>query len=50
MLARRMANGKAGSINIGFTATSAYSYVPALVAACRSESADTVSPTTSDQA
>ena len=40
VLARRMANGKAGSINIGFTATSAYSYVPALVAACRRELPD----------
>ena len=40
VLARRMANGKAGSINIGFTATSAYSYMPALVAACRRELPD----------
>ena len=40
MLARRMAKGKAGSINVGFTATSAYSYVPALVAACRRELPD----------
>lgn len=40
VLARRMANGKAGSINIGFTATSAYSYVPALVGACRRELPD----------
>ncbi|NOJ39274.1 LysR family transcriptional regulator [Bradyrhizobium australiense] len=40
VLARRMASGKAGSINIGFTATSAYSYVPALVAACRRELPD----------
>lgn len=37
LLAKRVANGKAGSINIGFTATSAYSYVPQLVAACRRE-------------
>ncbi|CAN7242461.1 LysR substrate-binding domain-containing protein [Bosea sp. LjRoot237] len=37
LLAKRVANGKAGSINIGFTATSAYSYVPRLVAACRRE-------------
>jgi DNA-binding transcriptional LysR family regulator len=40
MLAKRVANGKAGSINIGFTATSAYSYVPDLVAACRRELPD----------
>ncbi|MBN8943117.1 MAG: LysR family transcriptional regulator [Rhizobiales bacterium] len=36
LLARRVADGKAGSINIGFTATSAYSYLPDLVATCRS--------------
>lgn len=35
LLAKRVAKGKAGSINIGFTAASAYSYVPQLVAACR---------------
>ena len=40
LLAKRVANGKAGSINIGFTATSAYSYVPELVAACRRELPD----------
>ncbi|MCP4564579.1 MAG: LysR family transcriptional regulator [Bosea sp.] len=40
LLAKRVANGKAGSINIGFTATSAYSYVPRLVAACRRELPD----------
>lgn len=40
LLAKRVANGKAGSINIGFTATSAYSYVPELVAACRHELPD----------
>lgn len=40
LLAKRVANGKAGSINIGFTATSAYSYVPQLVAACRRELPD----------
>jgi DNA-binding transcriptional LysR family regulator len=40
LLAKRVANGKAGSINIGFTATSAYSYVPELVAACRREMPD----------
>lgn len=37
LLAKRVARGKAGSINIGFTAASAYSYVPQLVAACRRE-------------
>ncbi|MCU4182480.1 LysR family transcriptional regulator [Bosea sp. BH3] len=37
LLAKRVAKGKAGSINIGFTAASAYSYVPQLVAACRRE-------------
>jgi DNA-binding transcriptional LysR family regulator len=37
LLAKRVAKGKAGSINIGFTAASAYSYVPQLVAACRHE-------------
>lgn len=40
LLAKRVANGKAGSINIGFTATSAYSYLPRLVAACRRELPD----------
>jgi DNA-binding transcriptional LysR family regulator len=40
LLAKRVANGKAGAINIGFTATSAYSYVPRLVAACRRELPD----------
>ncbi|PZN96419.1 MAG: LysR family transcriptional regulator [Hyphomicrobiales bacterium] len=40
LLAKRVANGKAGSLNIGFTATSAYSYVPELVAACRRELPD----------
>lgn len=37
LLAKRVAKGKAGSINIGFTAASAYSFVPRLVAACRRE-------------
>lgn len=37
LLAKRVAAGKAGSISIGFTAASAYSYVPRLVAACRRE-------------
>jgi len=34
-LAKRVAAGKAGSIKIGFTATSAFSFLPELVAACR---------------
>ena len=37
LLARRVAEGKAGSVNIGFTAASSYSYVPELVAACRQQ-------------
>lgn len=40
LLARRVAEGKAGSVNIGFTAASAYSYVPELVAACRQQLPD----------
>ncbi len=40
LLARRVAEGKAGSVNIGFTAASAYSYVPELVAACRQQMPD----------
>ncbi len=40
MLARRVAEGKAGSVNIGFTAASSYSYVPELVAACREQLPD----------
>ena len=40
LLAKRVANGKAGSLCIGFTATSAYSHVPELVAACRRELPD----------
>ncbi|MGK9168877.1 LysR family transcriptional regulator [Inquilinus limosus] len=35
LLARRVAAGQAGAIGIGFTATSAYSCLPDLVAACR---------------
>jgi DNA-binding transcriptional LysR family regulator len=34
-VARRIALGKTGSIKIGFTATSAYGFMPDLVAACR---------------
>ncbi len=40
LLARRVAEGKAGSVNIGFTAASSYSYVPELVAACRQQLPD----------
>jgi DNA-binding transcriptional LysR family regulator len=35
LLARRVAAGRAGAIGIGFTATSAHSCLPDLVAACR---------------
>jgi DNA-binding transcriptional LysR family regulator len=34
-LAVRVADGKAGSVRIGFTASSAYSFLPRLVRACR---------------
>ncbi|SHM06520.1 transcriptional regulator, LysR family [Bradyrhizobium lablabi] len=34
-VARRIATGKAGSIKIGFTAATAYGFMPELVAACR---------------
>jgi len=40
LLARRVGEGKAGSVNIGFTAASSYSYVPELVAACRQQMPD----------
>ena len=40
LLARRVAEGKAGSVNIGFTAASSYSYVPELVAVCRRQLPD----------
>jgi DNA-binding transcriptional LysR family regulator len=40
VLARRVAEGKAGSVNIGFTAASSYSYVPELVAVCRRQLPD----------
>ena len=35
-----MARGRAGSLKVGFTAASAYSYLPSLVAACRNELPD----------
>jgi DNA-binding transcriptional LysR family regulator len=34
-VARRIAMGKTGSIKIGFTAAAAYSFLPELIAACR---------------
>jgi DNA-binding transcriptional LysR family regulator len=34
-VARRIAKGKAGSIKIGFTAATAYGFMPDLIAACR---------------
>jgi DNA-binding transcriptional LysR family regulator len=40
LLVKRVANGKAGSVRIGFTATSAYSYLPSLVAACKAHLPD----------
>lgn len=33
--ARRIATGKSGSLKIGFTAVASYSFLPAMVAACR---------------
>jgi len=36
-VARRIAQGKTGSIKIGFTATTAYGFVPDLIAACRTQ-------------
>ena len=36
-VARRIAQGKTGSIKIGFTVTSAYGFMPDLVAACRTQ-------------
>jgi len=38
--ARRVSSGKAGSIRIGFTASTAYSFLPALISACRVQLAD----------
>ncbi|WP_052119983.1 LysR family transcriptional regulator [Inquilinus limosus] len=40
LLARRVAAGQAGAIGIGFTATSAYSFLPDLVSACRRQLPD----------
>ncbi len=40
LLVKRVARGRAGSLKIGFTAASAYSYLPSLVAACRDELPD----------
>lgn len=40
LVAKRVAAGKAGSIRIGFTAASAYSFLPDLVAACRTQLPD----------
>jgi DNA-binding transcriptional LysR family regulator len=40
LLVKRVARGKAGSLKIGFTAASAYSYLPRLVATCRDELPD----------
>ena len=40
ILARRVAAGQAGTIRIGFTAASAYSVLPELVAACRRQMPD----------
>ena len=40
VLAKRVASGKAGTVRIGFTATTAYSYLPALIATCRRELPD----------
>ena len=36
-VARRIAQGKTGSLKIGFTATTAYGFVPDLIAACRTQ-------------
>src|SRR5580704_12573535 len=36
-VAQRIASGKSGSLKIGFTAAAAYSFLPDLVAACRTE-------------
>lgn len=40
LLVKRVARGKAGALKVGFTAASAYSYLPKLVAACRDELPD----------
>jgi DNA-binding transcriptional LysR family regulator len=39
-VARRIAAGKSGSIKLGFTATTAYSYLPKLMTACRKKLPD----------
>jgi DNA-binding transcriptional LysR family regulator len=36
-VARRIAHGKVGSIKIGYTAVTAYSFLPRLVTACRAQ-------------
>jgi DNA-binding transcriptional LysR family regulator len=40
MIAKRIATGKTGSVKIGFTAASAYRFLPELVAACRAQLED----------
>lgn len=40
LVARRVATGKSGSIRIGYTAASAYGFLPQLVSACRKEIPD----------
>jgi DNA-binding transcriptional LysR family regulator len=40
LVANRIASGQAGLIKLGFTATAGYSYVPKLIAACRTKLAD----------
>lgn len=39
-MARRIALGKAGSLKIGFTASTAYEFLPELIAACRDQLPD----------
>ena len=40
LVARRIATGKSGSLKIGYTAASAYAFLPDLIAACRRQIAD----------
>ena len=40
LVARRVATGKSGSLKIGYTAASAYAFLPQLVTACRREMPD----------
>ena len=40
LVARRVASGKSGSIRVGYTAASAYGFLPTLVTACRREIPD----------